>query len=329
MAGNIWALIAVLVCGAVFLLSVLFIILGLTHKNSPGTSCSSNNQCNPTQECTDQHCVQIPCATSSDCGPSQTCSQGFCFQNACTQNSDCGTGTVCQGQLCVPYGESCSTSQDCNGGALSCINNFCVQCATNTNCGSGVCSDGVCFDTCSSDPGACPSGTTCVNNYCCPASNYPNTCSQTGDCGSGFCVNGACTCVKGNNGDSCVSSTDCASGICLGNICVNSGDGCAYNFNPNISGPQYCPSEKPYCGDGQCSTESLGAPCSCFESSSGSSTTCSQFQACNSGVTGITTTYCINSVCSLTPGWAGDGCTSNFDCAPITGQPNCSNGRCS
>lgn len=333
MARNTWALIAIIVCVIILIVALILIFFGLTRKNSPGPPCSSNNQCNPTQQCTDGHCVQIACSVNSDCGPSQICSNGFCYQNQCITTAGCGTGTVCQNGLCFPYGQGCSNNQDCSGGSLPCVAGICSQCAADEDCTDGVCGgDGICHNTCTHVIGACGTGTSCVNDFCCPAGTYPSTCSQPGACGAGFCVNGACTCSKGEYGNTCVSPTDCDSGICLGGICVNTGDNCYYNFNSSVSGPAHCSSGAPYCSNGSCSTQSLGAPCTCFEFNSGATATCPQYQACNLGLTGgtaaVSTTYCVNGTCSLTPGWVGASCTSSFDCAPISGAPNCNNGRC-
>lgn len=335
MAYNGWALAGVILCVFILIGAVFLIYFGLTRKNPPGPPCTSTNQCDPTQQCTGGFCTEIACTLQSDCGPSQICSNGFCFQNSCENNSNCGTGTVCQNGLCIAYGQTCSSNQDCRGGRLSCVNGRCSQCAANVDCPGGICAgDGICYPNCSGIADACPANQTCINDFCCPTGVYPNHCSNSTDCGQGFCVNNACTCGKGTYGDICISSVDCASGLCLAagpsnGICVNSGNSCFYNFTPNQVGAAYCPATAPFCSNGACSTQSLGAPCVCFES--GISANCSEFNSCNlgtSGNTGTSTTYCINSRCSLTPGSAGASCTSNFDCAPVTGLPNCSNGRC-
>ena len=349
MAYSGWALVALIVSIAILILSIILVTYGVTHGVPPGPPCTEQGQCDSTQQCTGGFCVQTPCIKQSDCGLATTCAYGFCYQNTCTRNSDCTigsltgtTGIICMGGLCTPFGQKCSTNTDCSGSGLSCVSGRCSQCATSVDCGGGsaVCgTNGVCFPSCSGLTGVCPSGQMCFNSFCCPAGTYNNTCSATHPCSVGNCVNGACTCGKGVYGNTCLVGADCASGVCVGGFCLNTGNVCFSNFNPGSTNAANCPAGNPFCSNGQCGTDSVGAPCSCFEA--GVNSSCTQFNSCNqtlatgppgttgsTGRDGSTVSYCVNNRCSLIPGWVGAVCTSPFDCAPISGAPNCTAGRC-
>jgi hypothetical protein len=335
-----WAFAAAIIFLIILILAIIGIIIGLTRKIPPGSPCTTTNQCSPTQTCQNGFCIEINCSVNSDCGPSQVCTDNFCYQESCIDNNDCNPGgtsetrTVCENGLCVPFGQTCVTAADCFGNTLACLSGRCLQCRTNPDCPNNqICgTDGICYTSCSGSSGTtriCPGGTTCVGDFCCPPGDYPNTCNTSGACGANYCVNGACTCAPGRYGSQCISNRDCASNICLGGFCVNTGNNCFHNFTEGTTGASYCPQATPFCSNGTCSTNSVGAPCTCFEFEMGSAT-CTQYQSCNSGTTGpgVSTSYCVNNVCSLSPGWVGDRCTSSADCAPITGVPNCTNGFC-
>jgi hypothetical protein len=339
MSHSPWALAVIIISIIVLIGSIIAIVWGVTHQNPPGPTCTSSKQCDPTQGCSGGFCVQIPCTLDSQCGPSQTCFNGVCNQNVCFQtvlnfNGGCTGGTICQNELCTPFGMTCGSNQDCFGGELTCVNGICSQCGSNADCGNnGVCAGGVCFPNCSGITGACSSGTMCVADFCCPPGNYPSHCTNTNQCNKGqLCVGNSCTCGKGSYGAICTTNADCASGSCLGSRCVNAGDNCFFNFDSgHVGATGYCPQSIPFCGNGSCSASSLGSPCICFEF--GLSTICTPYNSCNMGVIGVsgatgvthqTTTYCVNSVCSLNPGAPGAGCTSNFDCLPTTNfKQNC------
>src|SRR5574337_820446 len=94
MAYSGWALFALIISIAVLIGAIILVTYGLTHPIPPGPPCTTQGQCDPTQQCTGGFCVQISCTLPSDCGPAQTCADGFCFQNSCLENSDCMAGTT-------------------------------------------------------------------------------------------------------------------------------------------------------------------------------------------------------------------------------------------
>lgn len=333
---NSGALIGMIISGLVLIISIALLIWVFYDQNPPGAPCTSTSQCLANQNCNDGFCVNTTCTLNSDCGPSQECVNGICTLFTCVSNTDCGKDTVCQNGTCTPIGATCTTSNDCNGGTLICnTGGICVQCQTSEDCSEGVCgSDGRCYPNCSGITGACP-GQSCIHDFCCEGtrSDYPGFCSPSSPCPSEqFCVNGACTCAPGPDGASCNTGADCQSTNCIGGICVVSGGNCFANHNPKFNGVTgYCPAGSPYCASGTCSQQSEGSPCSCSVFTNSGNTTCTIYNSCNIQATGFvnpntTTTYCVNSVCDTSPGWLGAVCTSDFDCAPISGSPNCTNG---
>lgn len=320
--------IAMIICLIVLIGAIALAVWGFTRDTNVNQVCTLTTQCNSTQKCESGHCNEINCKLNSDCGKNQICSNGFCYEKDCRTIEDCPSTELCFDGLCTPYGQGCTGNQNC--GSLLCINSKCGECKSNNDCSNGYCgADGACYPTCNANVNCGTTGI-CVNGNCCQKGFIAKQCKNTTDCGSNMCVNGVCSCKPGNPGDHCTSNTDCDSKNCLGGICLASGANCFYNYDPNNITSAHCKSDTPYCSLGQCSASQLGAPCSCFEFNSTTiSNTCTLYTACNSGVTGSSTSYCINNVCEQSPGWYNDICTTSFDCSLISGTiPNCSNGRC-
>jgi len=328
------------------------------NKSSDNVSCATNYNCSPTQYCgTGGVCQEITCSLNSDCpSASQECAYQFCYQSYCASPYDCesgsGTGQACINNLCVNIPtDKCNSDNDCWGGLLKCSSGVCVQCVTNSDCPgsqSFCASDGICYNQCTTNStvtqGAspCPSGNVCVNGTsCCPSTSFsdtPTSCDSSTPCPSGqFCVKGVCTCVQGDIGDTCLSNTDCLSNNCLQGYCTVSGAQCLFNYgeiNPSCSDPT-----TPYCVNGKCQAISTNSPCSCTITDGGS---CTQYNSCivsvdqdpTRGSTG-TISFCLKEtetstygICRNLPGWVGAYCFTSADCSVISGQPNCSNGRC-
>lgn len=320
--------------------SIILVVIGFVSDPPPGPPCSTDSNCNANQICDDGFCVTKTCKVNTDCADStQTCAYGFCYQTRCTSNASCPNDGICDlNGLCVPREETenidCTSDVDCWGGSLVCDNGRCVQCKTNADCDYGVCgSDGLCHNSCA-NLDICPEDTVCQGDFCCPADGNYGPCETSDECGTGnFCVNGVCTCQRGLYGDSCANNTDCESGNCLSGVCLDTNDVCMFNYDVNGSSDETltCTVDAPYCSNGRCTTRSLGAPCTC--NTSGSSSDCTEYNSCNLPIgtpDAGEAYYCINNICSMTPGWVGDVCTSNSDCSAIS-NPNtgiCENGKC-
>lgn len=345
MSDNAWTVVGFIVCVLALIGAIILIYIGVTQKFPAGPPCTSNAQCNPTQSCSNGACIQVTCNSNSECtsrseGIGQICSAGFCYQQACVETTDCPSGTVCScsdgpgcttgDPVCYPSGQTCGSDTDCWGSALICTGGKCAQCASNNDCPSGFCANGSCFDSCAGLTGICGTGTICLGDFCCPSSTSSRPCDSANICPTGeFCIAGVCTCLPGITGSVCAVNNDCQSRNCLEKRCVAFGAECANNFGTTGSP---CTQANPYCANGKCGTSAVGAPCECFLFT-GPGTCTNAFDACNiTGVTGFTGTtqvsYCINNMCSLTPGPPGAQCTANGDCAPISGQQLCIQGRC-
>lgn len=335
-SDKITSLVCMIIFGLVMIIGIALFVFSLTRKNYTGPPCTVNGDCLPTETCVSNHCAN-QCTKTSDCPYSsvQTCVQGYCYSLPCDDPTDCpGTDMACVNSFCTPVGGKCDNNSQCFNGLLSCATGACVQCVSDGDCPDGRCGpNGICNTNCTST--SCGSGVTCtLPGYCCAESNgpYKNKCDNSDKCTSSqFCVNQACTCARGSYGDICASNNDCLSNNCLSinskeGKCANPGDQCIKNFTPNESGKGYCGTDKPYCGNGICSSSPENAPCACNNSDdSGGGVNCNIYNSCNIG-TGATgnSLYCVNLYCSLSPGWSGDICTNAADCAALNGNaPNC------
>lgn len=346
-------IVAIIILFFVLLIAAAFGIYSYINYNkaAPNAGCTTDYNCSPTQYCaTGGVCQEVICTLSSDCPypETQECAYQFCYQSYCSSSSDCGaegTGYACVDNLCVPMPtNTCTSDLDCWAGSLTCSNGVCIQCAENSDCTNGLCSNGICYTQCvsSNETNTCGPDFSCVGNACCPtSSSTPTSCNDGSTCNtSQYCVNGVCRCAPGNIGEQCGINTDCLSQNCMGGICVNSGAVCNGNYDPNDStNSSLCSSSSPFCVNGKCSTQSIGAPCSCTFSDGNS---CTQYNSCiysvdddpTRGYTG-TIAFCLkptatssSGICQELPGWYGAFCFSSDGCSAITSSPNCTNNIC-
>lgn len=327
-----------------FSLSMMFLILAMTmiiiliiyllfwKPKVSATACQANNNCGITEVCQAGFCTEIICNNDSECNGNGLCLNSYCTPFTCQIGNNCPTGTACVNGECIRVGNPCQINADCFN--LSCMNQICVQCLSNSNCplgqgcfnqvcrypyagetganqinypspaqGNGIinappgyfCSGTVCSDTGTTGPISC-TGTTGLVGLC------PSTCP--------FCVNSVCRCTSGENTEQCRTNGDCSSGLCANGVCVPIGGECITNHS--ITGTTgMCPVAKPYCVNGVCSLASLGAICGA---------TGMPYDLCNNpqalGVTGATGTnptgmgfFCINGFCQESPGELNEQCT--------------------
>jgi len=350
MADNTGNLIGIFVCVIILVIAVVAIVWGIYNKQSQGNPCTKDNECSSNQTCNNGICTYRTCNASSECGTDQTCTSGYCYQNTCVDNTGCTGINICEKGLCVPFGTVCDNDSNCFNSGLICVSGKCVQCGSSVDCGPGnVCSsDGKCYSNCNQAGGdsSCPSSNPkCTSNgVCCPSSG---SACPANSCGTQYCVNGNCSCAQGQIGQRCVQDRDCASNTCLAGAgtCQPAGAVCNGNYSGvTINGIVSCPnSAAPFCVNGQCGNQaaipgpkntSIGAPCSCNTyNPSTSNQSNSPYNCCNLSGTGYSgsVTYCVNNLCSLSPGPAGSHCTVSQDCQPLGNPPsqNCVNNVCS
>src|SRR3972149_11493093 len=127
------------------IVSIIFIISYVTWAPfNEGTSCRSNGACLPTEICSQNKCQGIDCETDTDCGTSAICVNSRCYLSNCVIGNDCPDRTACVNGLCLPLGTACVSNSDC--GSLSCLNDICVQCSSDSSCEIGqYCAGGACL----------------------------------------------------------------------------------------------------------------------------------------------------------------------------------------
>ena len=349
-----------------FALAIMFLVISLAmiiitvlyflfwKPPIPSSSCQSNNNCSVGQICQRGFCVENICVYDLDCNGNGLCINSYCTTLNCQNGNDCPTGTACINGACIKVGATCHSNNDCFD--LTCLNQRCVQCLTDSNCGPGQgCFNQVCrypydgetspntitFVSPAQNNGniTAPPAYFCSSTLCGTGTNNqdPIHCSnETDPCPNScpFCVNSVCRCTSGSILESCRNNSDCASGLCSstdnGKMCVPIGGECVSNYN-GTGGVKVCPISKPYCVNGTCSKVSLGAPCG---SANLPADLCNNPQSLGViGPTGITENgmgfFCVNGTCQETPGDLNDLCspgscgfidTGALICAPISTQ---------
>ncbi len=202
------------------------------------TFCTANGQCLPQELCAADSglCTFLPgwgdaCSKNSDCPLGQTpeyCVQGlcqpqsqvtFCQRGRCGSQQRCNqTNNVCEEDLGCLSDQDCTATQVCNLGTRECearcdpmdagavcdpvqqcVNDRCVDCTTDAQCGPGLTCD-VVAGRCSA-PGICYSNANCPPGQVCnPASQTcgdpPPPCTSNNNCPNGFVCDvtlGQCT----------------------------------------------------------------------------------------------------------------------------------------
>jgi hypothetical protein len=221
---------------------------------SGNLGCTTNEQCNDGNECTEDLCVggvcqnnPVPDNTSCTVGGTICCS-GTCVDPACSANPDCDDAEDCTTDTCLNPGicaAVCENTWPACGPADGC----CVPTCTPANdpdcvyCGDGECA-GQADEDCNSCPADCISGggAACPNGRCEPDAgenchNCPEDCNgkQTGAPQTRFC---------------CGDDVDCTDSRCTSE---------GYDCGPPMA--EYC------CGDYVCegaeTVENCAVDCGC------------------------------------------------------------------
>ncbi len=224
--------------------------------------CEYDEQCRPTERCTDGLCMQALCTSDAQCDAGMICTNNECINAACTSDNQCPSDTICALGLCVT--RQCSVSAECMG--LACVGGFCSPCSTTAQCASPLicnagacinhigagnnncyhvgarcivssssvtvdgtcCSNQVCYRCCSSND--CSGNVLCCNNYC----NFQEVpCCSNGDCPSELPI---CLKASGTGRDRCVqclSDNDCSGGT----VCDQPTGTCLARCGPGNSCP--------------------------------------------------------------------------------------------
>jgi len=190
-----------------------------------GTPCGGGSLCNAAGLC--QKPDGGTCAATADC-QSNYCVEGYCCNSACAQNCKAcnipGLLGICS---VVPAGysdDTCPSPQSCDGsgGASACTMKFPMGylCSVSTQCGSGMCVDGVCCS--SACTGTCQSCN--VAGFAGTCTNIPLGQKDAANCTGQNSCNGAGVCKK-DNGATCSLGTECLNNICVDGYCCNSSCG--------------------------------------------------------------------------------------------------------
>jgi Cys-rich repeat protein len=146
-----------------------------------GTDCALNDDCQAGSWCMQGLCKDrsqvslCPTGSSADCGQGLRCNPvtTVCEEDlGCSTDDDCSAGQVCNAgsRQCVPRCTADTQATVCAAGER-CLGAYCVQCASNAECGVGLVCDAA---------GECSAGTRCYTDRDCMV---PLVCLvQTGAC---------------------------------------------------------------------------------------------------------------------------------------------------
>jgi hypothetical protein len=156
-----------------------------------------------------------------------------------SDNNECTTDGCSAGSpthVPVTAGTPCTTG----GGKVCSVAGTCVECASGTDCATGVCKNNICIAAQCNDTVKNGSETDVdCGGGTCPQCAFNKLCGSDSDCKGGSCVGSHCaaTCTDGTkngsetdtdcgggcggceNGKACSANADCLSGKCTGGTC--------------------------------------------------------------------------------------------------------------
>ncbi len=183
-----------------------------TLRSGWGEDCTTNETCQAGSWCKQGLCVDRSQVSLCPGGMKSECPQGFrcnalntvCEEDlGCAEDGDCSMGEVCNkgSRACVPRCTAQTQATVC-GAEEKCVDNKCVQCASNAECTGGLLCDAA---------GKCSSGARCYTDRDC---KIPLVCfAQTG-----ACLPKAPPCVSD---DKCNADQRCdvSAGKCIPRMC--------------------------------------------------------------------------------------------------------------
>lgn len=177
-----------------------------------GGECATNDQCQAGQWCSQGLCQDrsqvnlCPSGQNGECPAGDRCNtiNTVCEEDlGCAENLDCSAAEICNTGLhaCVPRC-TVDTQNDVCGAGERCVNEMCVQCAADSDCGPGLVCD---------KAGRCSSGTRCYANADC---KIPLICYVP----TGACLTKPPPCVSDDN---CPATQRCelGTGKCVPRAC--------------------------------------------------------------------------------------------------------------
>jgi len=149
----------------------------------------------------------------------ERCSRDLeCATRLCAVEADGGEDGRCA-VPCDPGAEhACGSGAACvevAGGCGACLDDadLGAACTAPTDCGSGLCEDGVCSAACP-DGAACPAGFVCEQALCLPSGGQlGDACDARGDCATGLCGHASGSGDGGLCTRSCVGDEVCGEGF--------------------------------------------------------------------------------------------------------------------
>ncbi len=241
-----------------------------------GEYCGSQGQCRPncTREAdclSDETCTGGRCQGLPDCSDAATCSGPLRYRDPltcdcveCLEDQQCavGAGEVCTGANECLFCQLQADDVDCASRGLFERQDCCVECRTDTDCGSDApfCSNGRCAEVepqqCVADE-ECADGAVCDRGSCEPAASF-TACERQSDCPDGeACFPDERCHAESDRCGGCEPGTRCVEGS-TGSVCA----GCTTACSPqSCREGRLCVIPEP-ADDGICLDEALATQCS-------------------------------------------------------------------
>jgi hypothetical protein len=272
------------------------------------------------------------CRGDFECPEGSMCTDLGCVEG-CSSDEQCPAGTECREGMCIAPSENptpnpgtCTTSADCEGEDLECIDGVCeigtgpAACDSDDDCGSGeVCVAGECRaddQTCQFSS-ECGEGRVCVNERCTTACSDSNPCGAGQICQDGFCVEDLPT-------SECTVNADCGEGrICVDGTCFDEcteateATDCDDGFYCLLGRCRFDDRPRPFCeSDADCTSPAVCRNGVCRSP-------CTEHAECPAF--DVSLQFCLDMVCATT-NEATSNCTEASDCE--AGE-SCVDGNCS
>eukprot|EP00877_Chromochloris_zofingiensis_P011489 jgi/Chrzof1/6594/Cz19g02010.t1 len=327
--------------------------------------CGTYKTCQVSSDCLSNNCIGGKCLEAATCyngikdgkETGVDCGGGGC-NAACDVGEGCGSVWDCVSKVCTSgkcadaptckNGIKDATETDVDCGGSSCAARCIVgkTCASASDCGTGICTNGECAPqpTCTDNIKNGQETDVDCGGPTCPACVFGDACAANSDCNTNNCSGGKCgeptTCKNGVK-DGQETDVDCG-GLCIAKcrtskVCSSSADCISNNCGPGVcieaatcyNGIKDGKESGVDCGGGGCNAacdvgEGCGSVWDCV-SKVCTSGKCADAPTCKNGIKDATETDvdCGGSSCAARC-IVGKTCASASDC----GTGICTNGKC-
>src|SRR2546426_20064 len=189
------------------------------------TPCTTASDCNDGNACTIESCAAGVCHNTAITCPSDTCTTRTCNgTSSCTVTPT--TGAACDDGNTCTFNDTCNSSGQCVGTAITCTSDTCNTRSCN---GTSSCTVTPLTGTSCDDGNACTFNDTCTSGGQCVGTMITCTSDQcnTRTCnGTASCAVTPLTGTSCDDGNACTAADTCQNGTCVGDAALLDGAAC-------------------------------------------------------------------------------------------------------